>query len=271
MSSLLDDCLANRRDMVYGGTRYNLSGVAIFGSSNTCDGMMAIRKWIDEEKKLTWPELRQLLLTNFKDQESVRLLLANKTPRYGNDLDDVDALHNRINAVHADFFWKQVDSRNGRYTSGIWPVNGHVDSGHRTAATPDGRFSGSPLVDGVGACQGADHHGPTALLKSVARLNNIEHWPAGNTCNIKFPASIMQTPGEIDRMRDLVTTFMELGGQELQINVIDAKILAAAMENPESYRDLIVRVAGYSAYFTQLSRDVQLEVLSRTEQQLSPV
>ena len=269
MSSLLDDCLANRRDMVYGGTRYNLSGVAIFGSSNTCDSMMAIQKWIYDEGKLTWPELRKMLLANYKDNESTRLLLANKTPRYGNDLDEVDALHNRINALHADFLWKQVDSRNGRYTSGIWPVNGHVDSGHRTAATPDGRFSASPLVDGVGACQGADRHGPTALLKSVAKLNNIEHWPAGNTCNIRFPASVMQTAGEIERMRDLVTTFMELGGQELQINVVDAQVLEAAMANPESYRDLIVRVAGYSAYFTQLNRDVQLEVLSRTEQQMT--
>ncbi|HEY5467421.1 MAG TPA: glycine radical domain-containing protein, partial [Clostridia bacterium] len=144
--------------------------------------------------------------------------------------------------------------------------NSHVDAGHWTAATPDGRHKGMPLVDGVGACQGADRTGPTALLKSVARLNNIEHWAAGNTCNIKISASAMNTGDGILRMRDLITTFMELGGQELQVNVVDAKTLTDAVAHPEQHRDLVVRVAGYSAYFTQLGSDVQAEIISRTEQ-----
>ena len=266
MSSLLEDCLENRRDMVYGGTRYNLPGVAVFGPSNTCDGMMAIKKWVCEEKRLTWKELQQVLLDDYEGHEEIRLLFANKTPRFGNDLIAADEMNNRINALHADYFWKQVDSRNGRYTCGVWPVNSHVDAGHWTAATPDGRHKGMPLVDGVGACQGADRTGPTALLKSVARLNNIEHWAAGNTCNIKISASAMNTGDGILRMRDLITTFMELGGQELQINVVDAKTLTDAVAHPEQHRDLVVRVAGYSAYFTQLGSDVQAEIISRTEQ-----
>jgi len=172
---------------------------------------------------------------------------------------------NRINDVHARFFWKQVDSRNGRFTSGVWPVNSHVSAGHWTAATPDGRHKGAPLVDGVGACQGADRKGPTALLNSVARLNNIDHWTAGNTCNIKFTATSIRTGEAIGRMRDLAVTFMRLGGQELQINVVDAAILRDAMARPEEYSDLVVRVAGYSAYFTMLSADIQEEIISRAE------
>lgn len=266
MSSLLDDCLINKRDLVYGGTRYNLSGTAIFGSSNTCDGMMAIKKWVCEEKKVSWKELQQMLLNDFEEHEDIRLLFANKTLRYGNDIIEADELHNKINALHAEFFRKQVDSRNGRYTCGVWPVTNHVNAGYKTAATPDGRHKGAPLVDGVGACQGADREGPTALLKSVARLNNIEHWPAGNTCNIKFSATAINSMSGINLMSDLAAAFMKLGGQELQINVVDAKTLAAAAANPELFQDLIVRVAGYSAYFTKLSADVQTEIMSRMEQ-----
>jgi formate C-acetyltransferase len=265
MSSLLDDCLANRRDLVYGGTRYNLPGVAIFGPSNVYDSFMAIRRWVIEEKRLTFAELHQALLADFQGYEAIRQLFARRTPRFGNDIAEVDELANRINAVHAEFCWKHTDSRNGRYTCGVWPVTNHVNAGHWTAATPDGRHRGAPLVDGVGACQGADRKGPTALLKSVARLDNIAQWTAGNVCNIKFSASSVHSGDGIQRFGDLSTTFMRLGGQELQINIVDGVVLRAARADPEAYRDLLVRVAGFSAYFTQLSPDVQDEIISRTE------
>jgi pyruvate formate-lyase/glycerol dehydratase family glycyl radical enzyme len=266
MSSLLDDCLANRRDLVFGGTHYNLSGLAIFGPSNVCDSFMAVKRWVCEEKKLTWAELRQALLDDFAGRESLRLMLALRTPRFGNGIAEVDEWINRINAIHAEFCWNQVDSRNGRYTCGVWPVTTHVGIGHWTAASPDGRHRGTPLVDGVGACQGADRNGPTALIQSVARLNNIEHWPAGNTCNIKFSAGSIRQEDGVQNLSDLTTTFMHLGGQELQINVVDADTLREAKKNPQAYQDLIVRVAGFSAYFTLLGSEVQDEIISRTEQ-----
>ena len=175
---------------------------------------------------------------------------------------------NRVNAVHADFCWKHVDSRNGRYTCGVWPVEGHVQVGTWTAATPDGRHKGAPLVDGVGACQGADRHGPTALLRSVAQLDNVWHWPAGNTCNIKFSPQSLNGSDGLGRLSALTTTFMQLGGQELQINVVDAATLRAAQADPASYPELIVRVAGFSAYFTELKRATQDEIISRTEHEV---
>ncbi|MCJ7550527.1 MAG: glycyl radical protein, partial [Anaerolineae bacterium] len=266
MSALLDDCLVRRRDLVFGGTRYNLPGIAIYGPTNAYDGLLAVKRWVFDEGRIEMAELHQALLQNFEGHAALRELLMHRTERFGNGIADVDAFANRVNAVHADYCWNQVDSRNGRYICGVWPVNGHVHAGHSTGATPDGRRAGDPLVDGVGACQGADRHGPTALLQSVARLNNVEHWPAGNTCNIKFAGRSVATDEDAARMRELVTTYMQLGGQQLQINVVDGQTLRAAQQNPEAYQDLIVRVAGYSAYFTQLSQDVQDEIISRTEQ-----
>ncbi len=269
MSSLLNDCLAQKKEMNQGGARYNLSGLSVFGSSDTCDSFMSIRKWVFDHALLDLESLRQLLISDFEDHPSFRLLFANKTPRYGNDVPEADDMINRVNAVHADYLSGKYDFRGGQYTCGVWPVNGHVDSGTWTAALPDGRQSGQPLADGVGPCQGADRQGPTALLRSVSKLNNLRHWPAGNTCNIKFSAAYMKQSADIERLRDLVTTFMILGGQELQINVLDQKTLLDAMEFPEKHADLIVRVAGYSAYFTRLSRQVQQEIVSRTVQCVS--
>lgn len=265
MSSLLDDCLERRRDLVCGGTRYNLPGTAIFGPSNACDGMMAIRRFVCEEGRITWRQLRKALLNDFEGDEPMRQMLKNGAPRFGNDDAGADAMANRLTAIHSEFLWRHVDSRNGRYTCGVWPVQTHVYTGYLTAATPDGRRKGEPLVDGVGACQGADRKGPTALLRSVARLDNIHHWPAGNVCNVKFSAGPIRTPTGIENMKALTTGFMRLKGQQLQVNVLDLATLRAAQEDPDAYAGLIVRVAGFSAYFVQLDRATQNEIIARTE------
>ena len=125
-----------------------------------------------------------------------------------------------------------------------------------------------PLVDGVGAVQGADKNGPTALLCSAASLNNVDHWAGGNTCNIKFSASSIRTKNALQNMGLMAETFLKLGGQELQINVVDQSVLLDAQEHPEEYQDLVVRVAGYSAYFTRLSREIQNEIISRNTQEV---
>ncbi len=268
MSSLLDDCLERRRDLVRGGTRYNLPGISVFGSSNVCDGMTAIKRFVFEQKSISWEHLNRALREDFREQESLRQQLARGAPRFGNDIPEVDAFINRINAVHADFCWSHVDARNGRYTCGVWPVEGHVHTGHQTGASSDGRHAGQPLADGIGACHGADRSGPTALLRSVARLNNVAHWAAGNTCNIKFPKTLIDNQAGLKNLEGLITVYMELGGQQVQINVVDAETLRDAKAHPGRHEDLIVRVAGFSAYFTTLSPDVQDEIISRTEHAL---
>lgn len=265
MSSLLSDCLVKRRDLVFGTTRYNLPGIAIYGPSNAYDGLAAIKHLVFEQGRITLSELKEALLADFEGYESIRELLIEEAPKFGNDDPRVDDMVNEINAVHADYCRGFTDARNGTFTCGVWPVEGHVNAGRYTAATPDGRRAGDPLVDGVGACQGADRNGPSALLKSVAKLNNIDNWSVGNTCNIKFSPDIVRDEAGFTAMQDLTRTFMLLGGQELQVNVVDGAVLKDAQVHPERHRDLIVRVAGFSAYFTLLSEAVQNEIISRTE------
>ena len=194
-------------------------------------------------------------------------MLAQRTPRFGNDVAEVDALVNRINAVHAEFCWNHVDSRNGRYTCGVWPVDQHVGAGHWTAATPDGRHAARRWWTAW-----APARAPTA----TAPPRCCTRWPGSTTSSTgrrATPATSNSPPRSaapdgLEQLRDLTTTFMRLGGQELQINVVDADTLRAAKADPRAYQDLIVRVAGFSAYFTQLSPDVQDEIISRTEQEI---
>lgn len=268
-SSLLDDCIVRRRDMVDGGTRFSLPGVCILGATNAVDGLLNLKELVYEQKRYTLPEVCAALEADFAGQEVMRQVLLRQPLRFGNDLPEADALANRVYGVHADFNAAHADPRGGHYTSGVWPVNQHVTSGACTGASPDGRRSGAPLVDGVGAVQGVDRSGPTALLRSVASLNNVEQWAGGNTCNIKFSASSVRTENALQNVGRLADTFMRLGGQELQINVVDNATLLDAQRHPERYQDLVVRVAGYSAYFTRLSRAVQDEVISRNTQEAS--
>ena len=265
-SSLLDDCIPERRDMVDGGARYSFSGVCIIGATNAVDSLLNLKKLVYEQKIYTMQEILDALATDFRDNELMRQRMLHQPVRFGNGISEADEMANRVYAVHASFHSDHADARGGHYTTGVWPVNTHVFSGYHTAASPDGRHSGTPLVDGVGPVQGTDHAGPTSLLRSVASLNNVEQWDGGNTCNIKFSASAIRTGNALRNIGYMTSTFMELGGQELQINVVDNAVLLDAQENPERYQDLVVRVAGYSAYFTRLSRDVQNEVISRNTQ-----
>ncbi len=265
-SALLCDCIAKRRDLVFGSTRYNLPGVAIYGPTNAYDALHAIRRLVFEQGALTLEELVHALAADFEGAEPLRLMLANHAERFGNGNGAVDALANDINTVHAEFFWSHTDGRGGRFTCGVWPVEGHVGAGAKTGAGADGRRAGAPLVDGVGACQGADRSGPTSLVTSVARLNNRDHWSAGNTFNIKFSPSTIAAERGMNALCALLTTFLQSGGQQVQVNVVDAGTLRRAQERPREYDDLLVRVAGFSANFTTLSKATQDEIISRTEQ-----
>jgi formate C-acetyltransferase len=262
LSALLSDCVESRRDLVFGATRYNRPGAGIFGSSNVYDSLAAVRKLVYEDQRLTIEEVADAIRGDYQGAERV-LALLRSAPKFGNDHPEVDELATTVGRVHAHYLKEFRDPRNGRINCGVWPVEGHVSTGVMTAATPDGRHAGAPLVDGVGACQGADTSGPTALLKSVARLPNTDCWTTGNTFNIKFsPSDVRGDAGE-KRLGDLLTTYMMMGGQQVQVNVVDAATLIEAQKHPEQYSDLVVRVAGFSAYFTQLSRDVQEEIISR--------
>jgi formate C-acetyltransferase len=268
MSSMLDDCVSTRRDLVLGGARYKLPGINVFGGANVYDGLLAVKRCVFERASLTMEQLCTALREDFAGREQLRRSLARSGPRFGNDHPQTDAFAQEVNALHASFCSRHVESRGGRFLTGVWPVGGHVALGRFTGATPDGRRRGTPLVDGVGSCQGADANGPTALLRSVARLDFAAHFPKGSTCNIRFAARLLSSPSALRSLGDLVWTFLSLGGHQLQVNVVDSATLRAAQARPEEHRDLLVRVGGFTAHFVSLPRDSQDEIISRTEHPL---
>jgi formate C-acetyltransferase len=208
-------------------------------------------------------ELLEALACNFEGKEATRLLLWNKTPKYGNDDHYADP-------IVVDLFNAFYDEVNGRKNtkSGYYRVNYlsttcHVYFGAVTGATPDGRRAWEPLSEGISPAQGADHHGPTSVLKSAA---HIDHARTGGTLlNQKFTPQLLEGEGGINNLAHLVRAYFKLDGHHVQFNVVTAETLRAAQANPEKYRDLIVRVAGYSDYFCDLTEALQNEIITRTE------
>jgi formate C-acetyltransferase len=208
-------------------------------------------------------ELLEALRTDFVGKERLRQMLLNRTPRYGNDDDYADGL---MRAVFEAFF-EVVDGRHntkgGEYHINLLPTTCHVYFGSVCGATPDGRRAGVPLSEGISPVQGADRHGPTAVLRSAAKMDHVR--TGGTLLNQKFTPQLLQSEADLDKLVHLVRTYFRLDGHHIQFNVVDADTLRAAQQNPEAHRDLIVRVAGYSDYFCDLGKALQDEIIARTE------
>ena len=267
LSCLIGDCIENGKDITAGGARYNLTEPEGVGMPNVADSLAVIKKLVFEDKILSLSELKEILRANFEGHEQLRQSLINKAPKYGNDIDEVDMLAKDV----AESFLMEVEKYRstigGRYYGGFlcWTV--HADFGRRTGATPDGRKAFEVLADSVGPAQGRDIHGPTAVIKSVTKFDHI---PAlgGLVLNLKFQPSMFQGEEGINQLSELIKTYFSLGGFEVQINVVSRETLLDAKKYPENHRNLIVRVAGYSDYFTRLDPLLQDDVISRTEHAL---
>jgi formate C-acetyltransferase len=265
LSILIDDCIATGKDYHDGGARYNTTYIQGVGLGTMADALTAIQHHIFDQKTLEMADLLRILRDDFEGHERTRLLLLNKTPRYGNDDDTADAV---MQAVF-EIFFRAVDGRpntkGGRYHINLLPTTCHVYFGSVTGATPDGRRAGDPLSEGISPVQGADRRGPTAVLKSVAKMDHVR--TGGTLLNQKFTPQLLQSEAGLDKLVQLVRTFFKLDGHHIQFNVVDADTLRAARAHPEQHRDLIVRVAGYSDYFCDLGAALQEEIISRTEHQ----
>jgi pyruvate-formate lyase len=214
---------------------------------------------------LTLEALLSALQANFAGHERLRQLLLNKTPRYGNDDDYADSV--MVDLFNA--YFKAIDGRpntkGGTYHINLLPTTVHVYFGSITGATADGRLAWQPLSEGVSPVQGADRCGPTAVLKSVAKMDHVR--TGGTLLNQKFTPQLLQDDEGLHKLGQLIRTYFRLDGHHIQFNVVDAATLRAAQKNPQQYRDLIVRVAGYSDYFCDLSPALQDEIIARTEHQ----
>ena len=267
LSCFVNDCLANGTDIEQGGARYNWIMPSFVGVANLVDSLYAIKKIVFEEKELTLQQLKHILDNNFEGNELLRLRLLNSIPKYGNDIDAVDSYFSLI-VSHIISECKKYHGmhQNANIIPSVFCWIMHEQFGSKTGATPDGRKSGFPLGDGSGPCQGRELNGPTASILSSTKWSHLE-LIGGVAVNMKFSKSSL---GEhsLDTMKNLIKTYLERGGFEIQINVIDHETLKKAVKNPDSYKDLVVRIGGYSDYFVKLSSQMQQEVILRTEHKI---
>jgi len=263
LSVLIDDCIRNGRDYNAGGARYNNTYIQGVGIGSLTDALAAIRTVVFEEERLGLADLVRATDADFAGHEELRLRLVHRTPKYGNDDERADALMRRA----FEAFFSAVDgrpcARGGAYRIQMLPTTCHVYFGSVTGATADGRHAGLPLSEGISPVQGADRRGPTAVVQSAAKMDHVR--TGGTLLNMKFTPSLLEGDGGIEHLAHLVRGYFRLDGHHVQFNVVRAATLREAQARPDDHRDLIVRVAGYSDYFCDLSSALQDEIIARTE------
>ena len=263
LSLLIDDCVARGRDYHDGGARYNTTYIQGVGLGTVTDALSAVRRHVFEDRSVSMEELLAALDADFAGRERLRQLLLNRTPRYGNDDDAADQVMVRVFEAYFAAVDGRPSTKGGTYHINLLPTTVHVYFGAVLGATPDGRRAGTPVSEGVSPVQGADRHGPTAVLRSVAKMDQVR--TGGTLLNQKFTPALLADETGRRGLRALVRTYFRLGGHHVQFNVVDADTLRAAQAHPEEHRALIVRVAGYSDYFCDLGRALQDEIIARTE------
>jgi formate C-acetyltransferase len=264
LSLLVEDCIARGRDYNDGGPRYNTTYIMNTAPASVTDSLSAIRYHVFDHGTATIGELLDALAGDFAGYEKLRLRLWNKTPKFGNDDNYADGILTQVfNAFH-DAINGRPNTKGGRYRVNYLSTTCHVYFGSVTGATPDGRHAWEPLSDGISPVQGADRQGPTAVIRSAARLDHAR--TGGTLLNQKFSPQLLAGSEGIDRLAHLVRSYFKLDGHHIQFNVVTADTLREAQREPEKHRDLIVRVAGYSDYFRDLTRALQDEIIARTEQ-----
>ena len=265
LSALTQDCVARGRDVNDGGARYPSNhGIAGMGIGSVADALMAVKRFVYDDSIYDLPRLRRMLRANFEGYEADRQRLLRDAPKYGNDEEEVDALAVEAARVFCNEVLQHRTESGGRF----WPLMAanvqNVAAGREVGATPDGRLSGQPVSDAASPSFGRDRHGPTAVIRSVAKVDYALA-PGGNVVNLKLHPTAVAGERGLRALAALIRTCFDLGGVQLQFNTIARETLMAAMEHPEQYSDLVVRVSGFSAYFTRLERAVQEDVLARTE------
>ncbi|PIY33293.1 MAG: formate C-acetyltransferase/glycerol dehydratase family glycyl radical enzyme, partial [Candidatus Infernicultor aquiphilus] len=265
LSIIISDCIEKGKDYNAGGARYNTDYLQGVGIGTITDSLSAIKYHIFDQKNINMKKLKEVLKDNFVGHEEIRQLFLNKTPKYGNDDDYADDIMKLV----FNAFYQEVNGRkntkDGVYRINMLPTTCHIYFGSVAGATLDGRKAGAPVSEGISPVQGADRLGPTAVIKSAAKMDQVK--TGGTLLNQKFTPQLLEGEEGINNLAHLIRAYFKLGGHHIQFNVVSADTLRAAQKEPEEYRNLIVRVAGYSDYFNNLSKTLQDEIISRTEHQ----
>lgn len=263
LSITVSDCIKKGKDYNAGGARYNTNYIQGVGIGSITDSLSSIKCHVFDQKDISMDKMLTALKDNYENHEIIRQMFLNKTPKYGNDDDAADDIMKMV----FNAFFEEVDGRKnikgGNYRIDMLPTTCHIYFGSVIGATPDGRKAGQPLSEGISPVQGADRFGPTAVIKSASKMEQVK--TGGTLLNQKFTPQLLQGEEGINNLGHLVRIYFKLGGHHIQFNVVNADTLRAAQKEPEKYRDLIVRVAGYSDYFNNLNENLQNEIISRTE------
>ncbi len=272
LSVLIDDCIERGLDYNAGGARYNTSYIQCVGIGTVTDSLSALATHVFGDgghqtadaarEPLAMAEVVKALDSDFEDAAALRGRLADETPRYGNDHDAADAIMQRVFNLLVSAIDGRPNSRGGQYHVDMLPTTCHIYFGSVLGATPDGRKAGTPVSEGISPVQGADRNGPTAVIQSAAKMDQLR--TGGTLLNMKFLPGTLQHEEGIAKLGQLVRTYFRMDGHHVQFNVVDAEALREAQRHPEQHRDLIVRVAGYSDYFCDLGRELQDEIIART-------
>ncbi|MFZ5942692.1 MAG: trans-4-hydroxy-L-proline dehydratase [Bacillota bacterium] len=263
LSIIIDDCIKKGKDYHGGGARYNTSYIQGVGIGSITDSLSAIKLHVFDRGTLTMEKMMAALNDDFAGYEKEQLLFLNRTPKYGNDDEYADSIMKEV----FDIYYNEVNGRKnmkgGCYRINMLPTTCHVYFGSVIGATPDGRKAGEPLSEGISPVQGADRKGPTAVIKSASKMDHLR--TGGTLLNQKFTPQIVEGSEGIEKLTHLIRSYFKLDGHHIQFNIVSADILRKAQQEPDKYRDLIVRVAGYSDYFRNLNKKLQDEIIARTE------
>jgi pyruvate formate-lyase/glycerol dehydratase family glycyl radical enzyme len=265
LSIFIDDCIAKGKDYNDGGARYNTNYIQGVGIGTITDCLSSIKHNVFEHKTISMSDMLKMLSVDFDGFEKTRMLLLNKTPKYGNDDDYADDLMKQVFEMYYNEVDGKPNTKGGVYRINLLPTTCHIYFGSVTGATPDGRKAWTPLSEGISPVQGADRKGPTAVLKSAGKMDHVR--TGGTLLNQKFTPHLLESEKGLDSLAHLVRGYFTMGGHHIQFNVVTAQTLREAQAHPEQHRDLIVWVAGYSDYFCDLSKTLQDEIIARTEHQ----
>ncbi len=266
MSLLIDDCITKGVDYNAGGARYNSSYIQGVGMGSITDSLSAIKYVVYEDNRLPMKDFLKALKNNFNGYDELYDTLLNGVPKYGNDNDRADDILRQVFEMYFEAIDGRPNTKGGEYRVNLLPTTCHIYFGSVIGALPDGRKAGVPLSEGISPVQGADRHGPTAVLKSAAKIDHLR--TGGTLLNQKFTPQVLESEASLKKLGHLIRSYFKMDGHHIQFNVVTADTLRKAQKNPEKYRDLIVRVAGYSDYFVDLGEDLQNEIIERSEQKI---
>ena len=265
LSVLIHDCIKNGKDYYDGGARYNTDYIQCCGIGTVTDSLSVLKKHVFQEGSIAMESLMEALKENWKGHDELRQFIWNRTPFFGNDDEYADSIMQRVYGSLLDAIDGKRSPKGPTYHVNMLSTTCHIYFGKKLGATPNGRFAHVPESDGTSPSHGADRRGPTAVVKSLSKMNQVKS--GGTLLNQRFLPSVLDGDGGLEKMAGLIRTYFNLGGHHIQFNVVDTETLRKAQKNPDEYRGLLVRVAGYSDYFVDLDDHHQEEIIARTAQE----